>query len=139
MRQLILIPGKSWVNSGVTVLARLLAHDGAAAQQADFTSITFFAYDMSSATPGTELNAGGTVLTVADVIFDSLVTGNARWVDDQGDQIDDTGYNFAHPITPGSGILTAPHTFLFKYVCDMAVGADIIAAGKVKAHAVEPA
>lgn len=63
--------------------------DGPYFQQADFDSITLRIYDMAD--PGTPVNgADGEVLSVSDVVFNSLQTGDARWTKDS------TGYNFLY-------------------------------------------
>jgi hypothetical protein len=74
-----------WEDSGYTVLARILGHDGAAVQTADITSIAWSIAERSD--PDTVVASG--TLVVSDTIYNTLQTSDSRWTEDA------TGFNFA--------------------------------------------
>lgn len=74
-----------WEDSGYTVLARILGHDGLAIAQADVSTI---AWTIAADSDRSTAVATGT-LVVADVVYDALQTDDARWT------LDTTGFNFA--------------------------------------------
>jgi hypothetical protein len=75
-----------WEDSGYTVLARILGHDGAAITQSDVSGTIAWTIAERSA-PATEVTNGTVV--VADTVFDTLQTADSRW------SRDTTGFNFA--------------------------------------------
>lgn len=77
-----------WEDDSLTMMARVLAHDGEPAVVADYTSITYAVHDAD----GNQIIAP-TGLTPADVAFDTLQT-DARWGQDE------TGYNFRFTLGP---------------------------------------
>ena len=86
-------------DSGFIFMADILApDDGEAIQQADLSSISYKVFNESNV----EVATGS--LSISGVIYDSYVTGDARW--DQGGN----GYNFlwAPPVTtvPAAGEYT---------------------------------
>ena len=81
-----------WEDSGYTVLARILGHDGSEVQQADVSTI---AWTISESTDPATVVASGT-LSVAAVIYDTLQTSDDRW------SRDTTGFNFAAPMAATS-------------------------------------
>ncbi len=76
-------------DSGVFLFARGKSSGGSYFAQSDFLSITLSIYDESA--PGT-LIVPAVTLTISDVIFNSLQTGDSRWTKDS------TGYNFRLPV-----------------------------------------
>ena len=74
-----------WEDSGYTVLAHILGHDGSAVVQADVASIAWVTRERTI--PDTIVASG--TLVVADTVYDSLQTSDDRW------SRDTTGFNFA--------------------------------------------
>jgi len=77
-----------WEDSGYTVLANILGHDGTSVAQADVSSIAWTIADRT--VPDTAVATG--TLVVADVIYDALQTSDPRW------SRDTTGFNFLAPM-----------------------------------------
>ena len=74
-----------WEDSGYTVLARILGHDGAAIEQADVSAITWTVSERT--VPDTVVDSG--TLAIVSTVFDTLQTADDRWT------MDTTGFNFA--------------------------------------------
>lgn len=99
-----------------TLMARLEARDSSYNStpivQADVSAITYSVVDLSE--NSREVIASSS-LTVANVIFDTLQTGEI-WTEDS------TGFNFAHDL--GAAALDkAGHLFKVAYVCTLTAGA----------------
>lgn len=100
---------------GVALMGRGTGLTGTNFAQTDFTSITLKIFDMSD--PGTPINGDdGDVLTVSDVIFNSLVTNDARWT------LDNTGYNFLYE-TAAADLPSGGRRYRFEFAL-LPVGAD---------------
>ena len=74
-----------WEDSGYTVIARILGHDGAAITKSDVSGTIAWTIAERSA-PDTVVTSG--TLVVDDTVYDALQTGDARW------SRDTTGFNF---------------------------------------------
>jgi hypothetical protein len=92
-----IITGTCTGKSGVWIAARILGNLGIPAVQADLASITYTVQDLT-----TQKQIGTGTLTVANVMYNSLVQSDARWtVDSQwAPNASDRqwGYNFAATI-----------------------------------------
>ena len=75
-----------WEDSGYTVLARILGHDGTAITQSDVSGTIAWTVAERSA-PDTVVTSG--TVAIADTVYDALQTNDARWTKDT------TGFNFA--------------------------------------------
>jgi len=92
------IRGGVFKNGSATLVARIVGADGSVIQQADVSAIAYTIYrvDPNDADGDTAIDGHeGVAVTVADVIFDTLQTGDL-W------DVDDTGYNFKHVIDVGT-------------------------------------
>jgi len=85
-----------WEDGEATNLARITGQDAAAITQASLTSVHYAVYN------GATVVQALTELTVANVVFDTLQTGDARWT------VDSTGFNFEHQIA--ASLLSSPDT-----------------------------
>lgn len=90
-------------DTAATFMARIYASDGAAAQQADVSSIT---YDVFDTYDGTQI-ADDVSLTVSAVVFDTLQTGGP-WT------LDSTGYNFKTTLA-GTRFPTGGRTYRVEF------------------------
>lgn len=95
-------------DTAATFMNRIYASDGAAAQQADVTSIAYSVFDLYDASTV----ASAVSLTVADVVFDTLQTGGP-WT------LDSTGYNFKATLA-GSRFPTGGRTYRVEFKFTMA-------------------
>ena len=99
-----------WEDSGYTVLARILGHDGDAVQQADVSAISYTVEE--STDPSTEVASG--TLTVSSVVYNTLQT-DSRWARDT------TGFNFAAAM-PATTVPNGSMTYLVDYTFTPATG-----------------
>ena len=83
-----------WEDSGYTVLARILGHDGSAITRSDVASIAWVTRERTI--PDTIVDSG--TLVVADTVYDSLQTSDDRW------SRDTTGFNFAVAMAAASSM-----------------------------------
>jgi len=103
------IPVTIFEDSGAYLMSRVLAGDGAAAVQADISSIAYSVYDLDdTSSPST-----GT-LTVSNVVYDTLQT-DVRWTKDS------TGYNFGWS-APASLFATGDRVYEVEVACTPASG-----------------
>ncbi len=105
-----------WEGFGATALARIKGADGANITQASLTGITCTVYDLSD---------GSTVVTptvvVADSVFDTLQTGDARWEDAKGGDL--TGFNFEFAL-PDTAFPVGGQEYRVTFAFDPVTGAD---------------
>lgn len=78
-------------NGLLVYLARIRKLDGNLLQQANLTGITYTITDLLTSLVITGHSAIS--LTIADVVFDTLQTGDPRW------DVDETGFSFAHELS----------------------------------------
>lgn len=72
------VTGVASLNSGVTLMARVLGQPGTPITQASLSTIT---YAVSDLTTGVNLSKGNP-LTISAVVFDALVQNDPRWTKD---------------------------------------------------------
>ena len=94
-----------WEDSGYTVLARILGHDGAAITTSDVSGTIAWTIAERSA-PDTVVATS--TLVVADTVFDTLQTGDVRWTKDT------TGFNFLAAMD-ASTVPTGNKTYHLRY------------------------
>lgn len=105
-------------DGGATIMARIIGNDAANITQASLTTITYSVFDLDSATPETPVSGhDAQALTVANVVFNALQTGDARWADAGGDL---TGFNFLHAIAATA--FPSAHRYAIEYLFNPASG-----------------
>ena len=114
-----------WVYEGApgTVLCYVTGHDGAVITQASTSSIAYSVVDVRR--PNTVV-ASGTIV-VADTVFDSLQTSDARWT------VDDTGFNFAWA-QPAAIVPDGGKTYQVEITFTPATGSAIPYPYRLKTH-----
>ena len=95
--QLGVITGRTFANTGVVLMARVVGQDSANITVASITGISYLVRDLDAKTSGSI-----SPLVVAAVVFDALQTGNG-WVQDA------TGYNF-RTVIPAAAFNWTPET-----------------------------
>lgn len=102
-------------------MARILDEDGDELTQSAVTGVTYSIFSLASDNSRTVVTGhDGASLTVADVIFDTLLT-TKRWTRD------DTGYNFRHVVDiSANAAFSTTGKYLIEYIVDPAVGQNII-------------
>ena len=95
-----------WEDGTAILMARILGADGTAVDQSDVATIDLEVFDLNSTTPKTAVRSES--LTVAAVIFNSLVTTDARWTKDT------TGYNFLFA-APASDFVDGNRDYRLKF------------------------
>lgn len=82
--------GVVWQDAGASILARVYGHDGQPLLQTSISSLSRTVTEITDPTAPATI-AGPTLLTLADVWYDTLQT-DGRWKEDE------TGYNFLDPL-----------------------------------------
>ena len=118
-----------YVNEGtsLTLLGRLLGHDGAAMAKADVTSIGWAIYDVNDS--ASAVIADTPAIVVDDVMYDALQTADARWT------VDSTGFNFAWP-APATIVPDGGKTYHVQLTVTPASGGVIIELYELKTREV---
>lgn len=123
--------GRVQKNATKTLMARLVNKDADLLTQAQFSSgssssdgqcdepVAYSIYLLDDQDPDSRTVVDGhddVALYASDVIFDSLQTDDL-WVDDDGNAIDATGYNFRHTIDicPDNAFALAGRNYLVEY------------------------
>lgn len=119
----IIITGEIFEDGGGIVLAHVANRDGVDITQAALTGITCTVFDESL---GSETPIAEPVITVADVVFDTLQTDN-RWTKNT------TGYNFAHDLVAGT-FTVGDRMYRGEYVFDPVSGTDFLLVVRLYAH-----
>lgn len=94
MQPIGVVTGTAILNSGVTLLARILGNSGIPITRASLSSISYTVRDLT--TP--ETVATGQALTISSVVYDDLQQSDPRWDKDSEDEPGRDGrwgYNFA--------------------------------------------
>lgn len=129
MGVLLPVRGQIVEDSGCTCLGRLQIN-GANANQAAITSITYSVFDLSTRTPTTPISGHDAVsLTVSQVIWDTLQT-DGRWTQDA------TGYNFRHEVA-ATAFPAGGHRYRIEYRITPTSGQLFVAAFEVDAFRVQ--
>ncbi len=95
-----------WEDGTAILMARILGADGTAVDQSDVSTIDLEVFDLNSSTPKIAVRSES--LTVSVVIFNTLVTSDARWT------VDTTGYNFLYT-APASDFVDGNRNYRFKF------------------------
>ena len=101
-------------DNGAVLLARVRGTGGDYITQASVNSITVKSFDLNGDT-GTAVYTDSSV-TVADVVFDTLQTSDARWT------VDTTGFNLAYVLSTAA--LPDRSLYQVEIVIDPASGDD---------------
>lgn len=128
--------GVALKNSAPIFLARVVGNDGSALVQANLSSIAYSIYRLDPNDPDSETVVSGhsaVSLTVANVVFDTLQLG-VLWQNDDGEFVDDTGYNFKFQpsIASNQAFAVAGADYLVRVTMTPGSGQKIIVAWKVK-------
>ena len=94
-------------------MARVYGNDGTVLVQADVSSITLYVRDTMD--PSTDIANSPYTLSVATVIFDTLLT-DYPWEEDE------TGHNFRYD-TLGEQLPEGDKTYRFEFACSLVSGA----------------
>jgi len=114
-------------DGGFSIMARVVGQDAARITQASLTSISYSTFDRDSDTPDTAI-IDATALTVANVVFDTLLTDD-RWT------VDGTGYNFRHDVA-ATAVPTGGHCYRFEYLFTPSSGEAFWLVAEINARAV---
>lgn len=109
-------------DSGGSLMARIIGPDATVLTTTKVTGITYSVYD--TAAPTTAI-VGGSTLTVATVVFDTMQT-DARW------DRDATGYNFRYDVQ-SSELPNGKKKYRFEFKFDPVSGQDFHVAWELKA------
>lgn len=104
--------GIIWEDSGPTVLMRIVGQGGTNITQSDINTITYQVNNIDSA-DSTTATASSTGLTVSSVVYNTLQR-DALWKNEDGEYIDDEGYNFKHAL-PASAFPVPSKLYHVKY------------------------
>jgi hypothetical protein len=118
------ISGSVFKNGTAALMARIIGADMDPIEQADVADIVYSIYQMTDSAPDERDPVEGhtaVTLSAANVIYDSLQTGD-QWT------IDATGYNFMHvpPIDAHPAFPVAGKRFLVEYTITPTSGQPII-------------
>lgn len=83
-------------NGQVSLMARVAGNNAVNIAQASVSAITYSVVDKRS---GSTIVGATSTLSKTVVVFDTLQT-DGRWVDQNGNAIDSTGYNFRYDLPP---------------------------------------
>jgi hypothetical protein len=117
------VKGVVFKNASVILLARVVGADGSAITQATLSSAKYTIYELDDEWPDNRTAVAGhtnVALTIADLIYDTLQTGDL-W------DADATGYNFLHEIdtSTNEAFATAGKTYLVDFELTPASGQEI--------------
>ena len=87
------ISGLVVARSGVTLMARLLGQGGALVTRASLSTIQYSVRDLTKGSTETALTSAG---AVADLVFNDLQQGDARWELATGEDADNVGPDGRH-------------------------------------------
>lgn len=110
---------RAFEDGGIFIMARVVGNDAASITQASISSIAFQVYNMDAK----HAVAPQSALTVNDVVFDSMQTGD-RWTEDS------TGYNFGYAVA-ASYLPAGKTTYRIECVFTPASGENFIVAFEV--------
>lgn len=84
-------PFSTWEDSGFSLMSRIQGEDGENITQSSINTITASFFNIDDTDDPQELGFSPIILTVSQVVFDTLQT-DARWTKDA------TGYNFRYDV-----------------------------------------
>lgn len=128
--------GVALKNSAPIFLARVVGNDGSYLQQANLSSIAYGIFSLNPNDPDSETAVTGhsaVSLTIASVVWDTLQS-DALWMNDDGEYVDATGYNFRFQpsIASNQAFPVAGVEYLVRVTMTPSSGQKIVVCWKVR-------